>query len=85
MLNVVDASSVVVGLGLFRLNDPASGLDEQRLNPIHTVVYQSRPIWLPKITLRFEDPGDKLILQYYNLIYIFTNFPFKFISFIKKK
>ena len=33
-----------------RLNDPAFDLDEQRLNPVHTVVYQSRPIWLPKIT-----------------------------------
>ena len=33
-----------------RLNDPAFDLDEQRLNPVHTVVYLSRPIWLPKIT-----------------------------------
>ena len=32
-----------------RLNDPASGLDDKRLNPVHTVVYQSQPIWLSKI------------------------------------
>ena len=35
---------------LRRLNDPAFDLDEQRLNSVHTVVYLSRPIWLPKIT-----------------------------------
>ena len=33
-----------------RLNDPASDLDDQRLNSVHAIVYQSRPIWLPKIT-----------------------------------
>ena len=33
-----------------RLNDPAFDLDEQRLKSVHAIVYQSRPIWLPKIT-----------------------------------
>ena len=32
-----------------RLNDPAFDLDEQRLNSVYAIVYQSRPIWLPKI------------------------------------
>ena len=49
-IDLGQSDGVTTVIQLVRLNDPASCLDNKRLNPVHTILYQSRPIWLPKIT-----------------------------------
>ena len=51
-----------------RLDYPTSGLDDQRLDPVHAFVYQSRPI----ITQRFKDPDDKIMLHHHQLLTNYT-------------
>ena len=68
------------------LNDPASGLDDKRLNSVQTVLYQSRPIWLPKILWiqDFRTQANHVTLSSLNNILTHFHQPFTFYS-VKSK